>query len=135
MFVVLDMPEWVSTGLYLSPGMKTYMAIPAELVGKDWKVCSGYKISDKKKTVCENMLKYLLFFQVQVGCQTDVLDHDKLLRPPCVHQRFSINKEMIQVWNLWGGLIYLVAPKNTQVDGAEVIVQMAVPAPYYKAGK
>nr|QCD25257.1 TRPM8 channel-associated factor-like protein [Cynoglossus semilaevis] len=104
-----NMPEWVSTGLYLSPGMKTYMAIPAELVGKDWKV--------------------------QVGCQTDVLDHDKLLRPPCVHQRFSINKEMIQVWNLWGGLIYLVAPKNTQVDGAEVIVQMAVPAPYYKAGE
>lgn len=42
---------------------------------------------------------------------------------------------MTQVWNLWGGLIYLVAPPKTQVYGVEVIVQMAVPAPYYKSGK
>lgn len=39
------------------------------------------------------------------------------------------------VWNLWGGLIYLIAPCNTQLDEVEVIVQVAVPAPYYKSGK
>ncbi|XP_071351951.1 TRPM8 channel-associated factor homolog [Trachinotus anak] len=100
--------EWISTGLYLSPGMKTYMAIPAHLVNKGWKV--------------------------QIGCQTDKLDAAELKRASCVHEQFPITSEMMQVWNLWGGLIYLVAPPKTQVEGVEVVVQIAVPAPYYKSG-
>ncbi|KAM3616936.1 uncharacterized protein V6R79_026419 [Siganus canaliculatus] len=100
--------EWLSTGLYLSPGMKTYLAIPAQIVNKGWKI--------------------------QIGCQTDRLSAAELKRAPCVHERFPITSEMMQVWNLWGGLIYLIAPSKTRVDGTEVIVQMAVPAPYYKAG-
>nr|XP_046244482.1 TRPM8 channel-associated factor homolog [Scatophagus argus] len=100
--------EWISTGLYLSPGMKTYMAIPAEIVNKEWKI--------------------------QIGCQTDRLSAAELKRAPCVYERFPVTSEMMQVWNLWGGLIYLVSPPKTQVEGAEVIVQMAVPAPYYKSG-
>uniref|UniRef100_A0A8D3DR19 Peptidase M60 domain-containing protein n=1 Tax=Scophthalmus maximus TaxID=52904 RepID=A0A8D3DR19_SCOMX len=100
--------EWISTGLYLSPGMKTYMSIPAEMINKGWKI--------------------------QIGCQTDRLNHSELKRAPRVHEQFPITTEMVQVWNLWGGLIYLVAPGNTQVEGLQVIVQMAVPAPYYKSG-
>ncbi|XP_041796255.1 TRPM8 channel-associated factor homolog [Chelmon rostratus] len=100
--------EWISTGLYLSPGMKTYMAIPAEIVNREWKI--------------------------QIGCQTDHLNAAELKRAPCVHVRFPVTSEMMQVWNLWGGLIYLVAPPKTQVEGTEVTVQMAVPAPYYKSG-
>ncbi|XP_056139070.1 TRPM8 channel-associated factor homolog [Lampris incognitus] len=100
--------EWISTGLYLSPGMRTYMAMPADIVNKGWKV--------------------------QVGCQTDHLKAQELKRAPCVHERFLVTTEMMQVWNLWGGLIYLIAPPRTQVDGAEVLVQIAVPAPYYRSG-
>ncbi|XP_047449379.1 TRPM8 channel-associated factor homolog [Mugil cephalus] len=100
--------EWISTGLYLSPGMKTYMSMPAEIVNKGWKV--------------------------QIGCQTDRLNAKELKRAPCVHERFPVTSDMMQVWNLWGGLIYLVAPPKTQVKGPEVTVQMAVPAPYYKSG-
>ncbi|KAM4741993.1 TRPM8 channel-associated factor homolog isoform 1-T2 [Anableps anableps] len=100
--------EWISTGLYLSPGMKTYVAIPAQIVNKGW--------------------------QIQIGCQTDHLNATELKRAPCVHVRFPVDSEMIQVWNLWGGLIYLVAPPKTQAEGLEVVVQMAVPAPYYKSG-
>uniref|UniRef100_UPI003AAB2FEB TRPM8 channel-associated factor homolog n=1 Tax=Centroberyx gerrardi TaxID=166262 RepID=UPI003AAB2FEB len=101
--------EWISTGLYLSPGMRTYMAMPAEIVNKRWKV--------------------------QIGCQTDYLGHlTELKRAQVVHEVFDVTTEMMQVWNLWGGLIYLVAPPNTQVEGAEVTVQMAVLAPYYKSG-
>uniref|UniRef100_A0A8C4IF57 Peptidase M60 domain-containing protein n=1 Tax=Dicentrarchus labrax TaxID=13489 RepID=A0A8C4IF57_DICLA len=100
--------EWISTGVYLTPGMKTYMVIPAELVNNGWKI--------------------------QIGCQTDKLNAEELKRAPCVYERFPVTSEMVQVWNLWGGLIYLVAPPETQVEGAEVIVQMAVPAPYYKTG-
>ncbi|XP_005953684.1 TRPM8 channel-associated factor homolog, partial [Haplochromis burtoni] len=104
-----DKEEWISTGLYLSPGMKTYIAIPPQIVKKNWKI--------------------------QIGCQTDSLHkNDVLKRPPSVHERFPVTSEMIQVWNLWGGLIYLVAPPKTQVKGLEVTAQMAVPAPYYKTG-
>ncbi|XP_007544501.1 TRPM8 channel-associated factor homolog [Poecilia formosa] len=100
--------EWISTGLYLSPGMKTYVAIPADIVNKGW--------------------------QIQIGCQTDHLNAAELKRASCVHVRFPVNSEMIQVSNLWGGLIYLVAPPNTQAQGLQAFVQMAVPAPYYKSG-
>lgn len=30
--------DWISTGLYLSPGMKTYIAIPPSMVEKGWQV-------------------------------------------------------------------------------------------------
>ncbi|XP_077396866.1 TRPM8 channel-associated factor homolog [Festucalex cinctus] len=100
--------EWISTGLYLSQGMKTYIAMPAQIVNKGWKV--------------------------QIGCQTDYLKAAELKRAPSVHEKFPIDKEMMRVWNLWGGLIYLVVPPKTQVGGVEIIVQVAVPAPYYKSG-
>lgn len=31
--------DWISTGLYLSPGMKTDVAFPVEIVNKGWMVC------------------------------------------------------------------------------------------------
>lgn len=42
---------------------------------------------------------------------------------------------MLQIWNLWGGLIYLIAPQKSKVAGVEVTVQTAVKAPHYKSGK
>lgn len=43
---------------------------------------------------------------------------------------------MVEVWNLWGGLIYMVAPLKTQdLKGTEVTVQMAALAPYHKSGE
>ncbi|XP_066522118.1 TRPM8 channel-associated factor homolog isoform X2 [Hoplias malabaricus] len=104
-----DREEWISTGLYLSPGMRTYVAVPAEIMGKGW--------------------------MLQIGCQTDHLGRaDVLKRAPVVHERFALDKEMPQMWNLWGGLIYFVAPPNSKVDGVEIVIQTAVRAPYYKSG-
>ncbi|XP_044057262.1 TRPM8 channel-associated factor homolog isoform X2 [Siniperca chuatsi] len=100
--------EWLSTGLYLSPGMKTEMIIPANIVNKRW--------------------------MVQIGCQTDYLNAAELKRAPRVQEQFPVTTEKMQVSNLWGGLIYLVVPPNTKVEGAEIIVQIAIPAPYYKSG-
>ncbi|KAI9541299.1 hypothetical protein NQZ68_031627 [Dissostichus eleginoides] len=100
--------EWISTGLYLSPGMKTYIAMPEEMVNKGWKI--------------------------QIGCQTDRLNARVIKRASWVCERILITAQMMQVCNLWGGLIYLLAPRKTQVEGLEVTVQMAVPAPYYKSG-
>ncbi|KAK5868483.1 hypothetical protein PBY51_009492 [Eleginops maclovinus] len=103
-----DKNEWISTGLYLYPGMKTEMIIPANIVNKNW--------------------------TIQIGCQTDYLPHEELKRAKSVCKQFPVTAEKMQVWNLWGGLIYLVAPPNTKVEGAEVRVQIAIPAPYYKSG-
>uniref|UniRef100_A0A8C5B255 TRPM8 channel-associated factor homolog n=1 Tax=Gadus morhua TaxID=8049 RepID=A0A8C5B255_GADMO len=101
--------EWISTGVYLTPGMKTYISLPAQIVNKGW--------------------------MVQIGCQTDNLDHLKeLRRAPCVHKTFRITKPMMQVWNLWGGLLYLVAPPDTQVEGLKVTVERAVLSPYFQSG-
>ena len=35
---VLGGEEWISTGLYLSPGMKTYISVPSQIVNKGWQV-------------------------------------------------------------------------------------------------
>ncbi|KAK9961902.1 hypothetical protein ABG768_007300 [Culter alburnus] len=102
--------EWISTGLYLSPGMKTFIEIPPEIVGKNW--------------------------QVQLGCQTDNIGGANVLkRAPVVHERFPLNKQMVQVRNLWGGLIYLIAPPQNKVDGVEIVVHVSVQAPYFKSGE
>lgn len=52
-----------------------------------------------------------------------------------MYEQFPVDSEMMQVCHLWGGLIYLIAPANAKVQGAEVTVQVAVPAPYYKSGE
>ncbi|KAJ8256551.1 hypothetical protein COCON_G00187030 [Conger conger] len=102
--------EWKSTGLYLSPGMKTYLSIPPQIVNKGWKV--------------------------QIGCQTDNIGKaDVLRRAAVVYERFDIKSEMIEVFNLWGGLIYLVAPAKSDEGELQIIVQKAIPAPYYKSGE
>ncbi|XP_072546825.1 TRPM8 channel-associated factor homolog [Salminus brasiliensis] len=105
-----DKEEWMSTGLYLCPGMKTKMTVPRTIIGKGW--------------------------QVQIGCQTDDLSNAKELnRAPIVYVRFPLEKESLQVWNIWGGLIYLIAPPRSTVQDIEVSIQTAVQAPYYKSGQ
>ncbi|KAL2095902.1 hypothetical protein ACEWY4_008050 [Coilia grayii] len=102
--------EWISTGLYLSPGMRTDIEFPQEIVRKGWRV--------------------------RIGCQSDNLRKaDVLKRAPVVCESFPVDNDIVQVWNLWGGLIYLVAPRQCEVMDAEVVVQKAVRAPYYKSGE
>ncbi|XP_036005505.1 TRPM8 channel-associated factor homolog [Fundulus heteroclitus] len=100
--------EWISTGLYLSPAMKTEIIFPPKLVNRRW--------------------------MIQIGCQSDALHKEELWRAPYVIKRFPVTSEKMQVWNLWGGLIYLMAPCDVKVDDEEVVVQKAVSAPYYKSG-
>ncbi|XP_014916556.1 TRPM8 channel-associated factor homolog [Poecilia latipinna] len=99
---------WISTGLYLSPGMKTEMILPPKFVNRKW--------------------------TIQIGCQSDELHHEELWRAPYVIKRFPVTSERMQVWNLWGGLIYLVAPRDVKVEDEKIMVQEAITAPYYKSG-
>ncbi|XP_043974773.1 TRPM8 channel-associated factor homolog [Gambusia affinis] len=100
--------EWISTGLYLSPGMKTEMILPPKFVNRKW--------------------------TIQIGCQSDKLHKEELKRAPYVIKRFPITSERMQVWNLWGGLIYLLAPRDVNVKDEKIVVQEAIIAPYYKSG-
>ncbi|XP_032401730.1 TRPM8 channel-associated factor homolog [Xiphophorus hellerii] len=100
--------EWISTGLYLSPGMKTEMILPPKFVNRRWRI--------------------------QIGCQSDVLHKEELWRAPYVIKSFPITSERMQVWNLWGGLIYLLAPRDVKVENEKIVVQEAITAPYYKSG-
>lgn len=36
---------------------------------------------------------------------------------------------------LWGGLLYVIVPKGSQLGPVSVTIKGAVPAPYYKLGK
>uniref|UniRef100_A0A4W6DRZ1 Peptidase M60 domain-containing protein n=1 Tax=Lates calcarifer TaxID=8187 RepID=A0A4W6DRZ1_LATCA len=91
-------------------------------------------IVEVTKTFSALVITHFLFSQIQIGCQTDYLDAEELKRAPSVHASFPITAMKMQVGNLWGGLIYLVAPPDVKVEGAEIIVQKAVLAPYYKSG-
>ncbi|KAJ0004063.1 hypothetical protein NQD34_010277 [Periophthalmus magnuspinnatus] len=105
-----DGEEWLSTGLYLPPGIKSNITLPTEMVNKGWKV--------------------------QISCQTDTLDpKEDLYRAPVVSERFLVLSQAMQVHNFWGGLIYLIAPSNTKLTGVDVIIHEAVLAPYYKSGE
>ncbi|KAI4871509.1 hypothetical protein NFI96_029130, partial [Prochilodus magdalenae] len=105
-----DAKEWISTGLYLPPGLNSNVTVPGTITGKGW--------------------------QVQIGCQSDDLSKaDELKRAPVVCVSFPLEKENTEVWNLWGGLIYLIAPPNTTVCEVEIVIQTAIKAPYYKSGK
>ncbi|KAI4898008.1 hypothetical protein NFI96_017492 [Prochilodus magdalenae] len=102
--------EWISTGLYLSPGMKTNITVPGTIIRKGWRV--------------------------QIGCQTDDLSNaNELKRAPVVCVHFPLEEENLQVCTLWGGLIYLIAPPGSTVHQLEVVIQTAVKAPYYKSGE
>uniref|UniRef100_A0A3Q2ZAD0 TRPM8 channel-associated factor homolog n=1 Tax=Kryptolebias marmoratus TaxID=37003 RepID=A0A3Q2ZAD0_KRYMA len=85
--------------------------------------------SDDKYEPCDHC-----HLKIQIGCQSDRLyDREEYYRPPVVIKTFPVTSERMQVWNVWGGLIYLVAPPNVTAN-EEVVVEVAVSAPYYKSG-
>ncbi|KAI4885441.1 hypothetical protein NFI96_020806 [Prochilodus magdalenae] len=60
--------EWISTGLYLPPGLNSNVTVPGTIIGKGW--------------------------QVQIGCQSDDLSKaDELKRAPVVCVSFPLEKE------------------------------------------
>ncbi|KAL1277267.1 hypothetical protein QQF64_023940 [Cirrhinus molitorella] len=99
-------------GLISFSGMKTYIAVDSEIVGKSW--------------------------QVQLGCQTDNIGGANVLkRAPVVHERFPLDAEMVKFCNLWGGLmLHNSTSRKGKGVGVEIVVEVAlVQAPYFKSGE
>ncbi|XP_069469190.1 TRPM8 channel-associated factor homolog [Ambystoma mexicanum] len=101
---------WRSTGLYLAPGN------PATIEFPDDALSAG--------------------LQVQVGCHSDDLkDVGYLKRPPLAIERYSVNKKVLSVFSVWGGLVYIIVPQGRQLGQVSLTIQGAVLAPFYKRGE
>ncbi|XP_063301795.1 TRPM8 channel-associated factor homolog [Pelobates fuscus] len=101
---------WRSTGLYLPPGKTAALVFPESVVGKH--------------------------LQVQVGCQSDDLSSvESLCRAPVVVNQTSVHGEKVLISYVWGGLIYIIVPKNSHLGTISVMIYGAEPAPIYIKGK
>ncbi|XP_029437567.1 TRPM8 channel-associated factor homolog [Rhinatrema bivittatum] len=101
---------WRSTGLYLAPQATGTVTFPRSIAEKG--------------------------LQVQIGCQSDDLSNcEQFLRAPVVIQTFPVDQEKISISSLWGGLLYIVVPKDCQLDKVDVTVEGAVQAPYFIHGE
>lgn len=74
--------------------------------------------------------------QVQIGCHTDNLTNaSKLSRAPVVTHQCCMDRTVQSISCLWGGLLYVIVPKGSQLGPISITVKRAVPAPYYKLGE
>ncbi|KAM5255789.1 TRPM8 channel-associated factor 2-like [Ctenodactylus gundi] len=102
--------SWVSTGLYLPEGQN------AEICLSENAASAGLKI--------------------QIGCHTDDLSKArKLCRAPVVTHQCCMDRTQRSVSCLWGGLLYVIVPKGSQLGPVPITIKRAVPAPYYRLGK
>ncbi|XP_078009263.1 TRPM8 channel-associated factor 2-like isoform X2 [Phascolarctos cinereus] len=104
-----DATVWVSTGLYLPGGFTANIMMPCAATAG---------------------------LQVQIGCHSDDLSGaKKLCRAPVVIHRCCLNRPELSVSSLWGGLIYVLVPKNSNLGPVSITITGAVPAPYFKLGE
>ncbi|XP_078542017.1 TRPM8 channel-associated factor homolog [Lissotriton helveticus] len=101
---------WRSTGLYLAPGKSATIVFPDAAVN--------------------------VGLQVQIGCHTDDLKSASTLkRPPLVFQRYFVDKKVLLIASLWGGLLYIIVPSRRKLGQVPLTVEGAVLAPFYKYGE
>uniref|UniRef100_A0A8C8S764 Peptidase M60 domain-containing protein n=1 Tax=Pelusios castaneus TaxID=367368 RepID=A0A8C8S764_9SAUR len=101
---------WRSTGLYLPRGNSVTFIFPSTVTGAG--------------------------LQVQIGCHTDDLSKaEQLKRPPVVIHRSYIKDQKMSVSSLWGGLIYIIVPKGSQLGAVSITIEGAMQAPFFQLGK
>ncbi|XP_006133024.2 TRPM8 channel-associated factor 2-like [Pelodiscus sinensis] len=101
---------WRSTGLYLPRGNTVTFLFPSTVIGAG--------------------------LQVQIGCHSDNLSSaEQLKRSPVVIHRCDIRDKKMSVSTLWGGLIYIIVPKGSQLGEVSITVKGAVQAPFFRFGK
>ncbi|XP_068938509.1 TRPM8 channel-associated factor 2-like [Petaurus breviceps papuanus] len=104
-----DVTVWVSTGLYLPEGFTANIRMPRAAT---------------------------IDLQVQIGCHSDDLNEAKeLCRAPVVIHRCCLDRPELSVSSLWGGLIYVLVPKGSNLGPVSITITGAVPAPYFKLGE
>ncbi|XP_043937881.1 TRPM8 channel-associated factor homolog [Protopterus annectens] len=103
-------PAWRSTGLYLFERETAIIRFPECAVTAD--------------------------LQVQIGCHSDDLTGcEEWKRPPVVIQKFKVDRERMSVCSFWGGLIYIIIPKECHLGNISVTVEGAWQAPFFRHGQ
>ncbi|XP_055979917.1 TRPM8 channel-associated factor 2-like [Sorex fumeus] len=101
---------WMSTGRYLLNGKNAEFSLP------DSASSAGLK--------------------VLIGCHTDDLSNARqLARAPVVTHQCCVDQATESVSCLWGGLVYVIVPKGSQLGPVSLTITGSVPAPYYRLGK
>lgn len=50
-------------------------------------------------------------------------------------KKFKVEKNTMEVSSLWGGLIYIIVPKESTLGQISVTIKDAVEAPFFRLGK
>jgi hypothetical protein len=102
--------DWHSTGLYAAPGEVITVTVPASAA--------------KQK------------LRVRIGAHKDELWHlDSWKRFPEITREFPLDAPVTKAACAFGGLVYLVVPKNCALGNVAVQISGAVAAPTYFHGK
>jgi hypothetical protein len=108
-----NIPDWHSTGLYAAPGSTVTVKLP-----KDFSVSKNSVLS------------------VRIGCHRDGLwGKDEWSRFPEITIEVPCRDEATKIANPFGGLVYIVVPRN--FDKGEITVQIngCIEAPLFVFGK
>lgn len=102
-----------STGLYAAPGEVVTVNIPENLKGKT---------------------------NIQIGCHTDHLNYwmaaqEDWRRMPIIVRRDPLHEKNTKIASPFGGLIYVTCPPDAPAFEANITIDHAVAAPYYKLGQ
>ncbi|CAI9597564.1 unnamed protein product, partial [Staurois parvus] len=99
-----------STGLYLPPGRTSTLIFPESAIN--------------------------IGLQVQIGCHTDNLSrHPEIRRAPVVVQKYTVDKVLLPVSTVFGGLIYILVPGRCNLGKIQISINDAVLAPHFKHGE
>lgn len=110
--IVIDtrIPDWHSTGLYAAPGETVTVTVPRDAAR--------------------------LGLEVRIGAHTDTLwQLTKWERAPEITRTFPIHAESTLAANAFGGLLYVVVPKDCKAGKISVTISHAVVAPYFVRGQ
>lgn len=108
--VSTSVPEWHSTGLYAPPGELVTVVIPPEAAGKGLRVRIG-------STTCQNW------------------HQAAWMRAPDVVREYSLDEPKTAIASAFGGLVYMVVPRDCQLGDITVTILNTVEAPYFELGK
>ncbi|MDI9603152.1 MAG: M60 family metallopeptidase [Acidobacteriota bacterium] len=104
-----SVPDWHSMGLYAAPGEVIEVELPVESAGQG--------------------------LAVRIGCHTDTIWHlNQWKRFPEISRAWPLEETNTRVASPFGGPVYIVCPRSSDLGEVSVTVRGAVEAPLYRRG-
>ncbi|KAM9293354.1 LOW QUALITY PROTEIN: TRPM8 channel-associated factor 2-like [Morus bassanus] len=94
------------------------------------------KFPSPERIVTDVQISFGRYIAAQIGCHShDLSCAAELQRPPLAVKEFEVEKTTVEVSSLWGGLIYIIVPKESTLGQISVTIKEAVQAPFFKFGE